>query len=377
MTARRVLVVCGEYPPLVGGIASLAEVVARELETRPDVELHLLAPGGSVETAPGRTRRALARPGSAVTSLATHLRNAVVVRRAAERIGADEVVFMDSAARARAFCSIPGARTTVYVHGTELLAPSGLGELVSRRVALQRRALDRADRVLANSRATAALVARAAPGVTPEVVHPCVDPERVFDPRRHARSPYADPAGTLILLTVARVVPRKGHDLVLRALARIRERLPLFRYYVVGDGPARGGLERLARELGLGDRVVFAGRVPTAELGAYYHHADLFVMLSRPAADGIEGFGLTYVEAGLSGITSVASDRDGAAEAVRHGVTGITVDPERVGDCAAAILSLALDPERRSRYAAAAREWAARELTPRAFVDRLLFYAHR
>jgi phosphatidylinositol alpha-1,6-mannosyltransferase len=372
MRTRRILLVCGEYPPLVGGIASLAEVVARELEARPEVELHLVGPVGSVETAPGRTSARLARPRGALTTVAAHLLNAFVVRRSADVAGVDEVVFMDAAARARAFPLIRRVRTTIYVHGTELLAPTRVGELISRRVALQRRALRRADRVLANSRATADLVERTVPGIPAEVLHPCFDPARVYRPDQHAQSPYPDPAGTLILLTVARLVPRKGHDLVLRALLRVRDRLPRFRYYIVGDGPARTDLERLARRTGLGDRVVFTGRVATAELGAYYHHADLFVMLSRRAPDGIEGFGLTYVEAGLSGTASVASSRDGAAEAVRHGITGITADPDRVDECAAAILSLAQDPDLRSRYASAAAEWAAQELSPRAFVDRLL-----
>jgi phosphatidylinositol alpha-1,6-mannosyltransferase len=376
MSGRRVLLVCGEYPPLVGGIASLAQVAARELESRDDVELHLLVPSGSVETAPGRTHSHLVRPGSSIFTAAIHLWNARTLMRTAARRRIDQVLFMDSAARAHAFGSASTLPTAIYVHGTELLAPSPLGELVSRRVALERRALGRAARVLANSRATAALLERAVPGVAVEVLHPCYDPDRTYRPGDHDRSPYPEPAGTLILLTVARLVPRKGHDAVIRALALARDRLGGFRYYIVGDGPARSDLEQLARAQGLGDRVVFTGRVPTAELGAYYHHADLFAMLSRRAQDGIEGFGLTYVEAGLSGTPSVASNRDGAAEAVRHGVTGVTVDPERPAECAAAIVSLARNPDRRQRLAAAARRWAEQRLSPRAFVDRLLD-AHR
>lgn len=376
MSARRVLLVCGEYPPLVGGIASLAQVAARELESRGDVELHLLVPSGSTETAPGRTHPHLARPRSAPLTAATHLWNARTLARTAAHHRIDQILFMDSAARAQAFGRTPPRPTTVYVHGTELLAPSRLGELVSRRVALQRRALGRATRVLANSRATATLLDRARPGIAVEVLNPCYDPARIYRPGDHDRSPYREPAGTLILLTVARLVPRKGHDAVIRALALARDRLGRFCYYIVGDGPARGDLGRLARAHGLGDRVVFAGRAPTSQLGAYYHHADLFVMLSHRAADGIEGFGLTYVEAGMSGTASVASNRDGAAEAVRNGVTGVTVDPERPDECAAAIASLARDPERRQRYAAAARRRAEQSLSPRAFVDRLLD-AHR
>lgn len=376
MRARRVLLVCGEYPPLVGGIASLAEVAAREIESRDGVELHLLVPAGSAQTAPGRTHPLLVRPGRAATTAAIHLWNARTLARTASRHRIDQILFMDSAARAHAFPPAPPQPAAIYVHGTELLAPSTLGELVSRRVALQRRALRRADRVLANSRATRDLLGRAVPGVTVEVLHPCYDPARVYRPGDHDSSPYPDPAGTLILLTVARLVPRKGHDAVIRALSRARGRLGRFRYYVVGDGPIRGDLERLAGAQGLGDRVVFTGRAPTSELGAYYHHADLFLMLSRRAADGIEGFGLTYVEAGLSGTASVASNRDGAAEAVRNGVTGVTVDPERPDECGAAIASLARDAERRQRFAAAARRRAEQSLSPRAFVDRLLD-AHR
>jgi phosphatidylinositol alpha-1,6-mannosyltransferase len=372
LTGRRVLLVCGEYPPLVGGIASLAAVVAREIESRDDVELHLLVPSGSTRTAPGRTHSLLVRPGRAAFTAAIQLWNARTLARTVARHRIDQILFMDSAARAHAFPAVSARSTAIYVHGTELLAPSFLGELISRRVALQRRALRRADRVLANSRATATLLGRSLPDVEVEVLYPCYDPARIYRTGVHDRTPYRAPAGTLILLTVARLVPRKGHDAVIRALALAGDRLGPYRYYIVGHGPAQRDLLRLARAHGLGDRVVFTGRVPTARLGAYYRHADLFLMLSKRATDGIEGFGLTYVEAGMSGTASVASNRDGAAEAVEDGVTGTTVDPERPAECAAAIVALARDPKRRRRYAAAARRRAEQSLSPRSFVDRLL-----
>jgi len=159
---------------------------------------------------------------------------------------------------------------------------------------------------------------------------------------------------------------------VMRLLARIDAQMPPYRYYIVGDGRHRPVLEELARQLGLTERVVFAGRVPTEELGAYYHHADLFVMLSQPARAGFEGFGLTYVEAGLSGTAAVGSQHDGAGEAVHHDVTGWTLSDDGDERAAGELLALVRDARRRQRYAEAAREWASRELDPARFVRELL-----
>src|SRR4029453_1227831 len=154
--------------------------------------------------------------------------------------------------------------------------------------------------------------------------------------------------------------------------ARIDGQLPPYRYYVVGDGPLRPVLERRAHELGLAERVVFTGSVPTERLGAYFHHADLFIMLSRPARTGFEGFGLAYVEAGLSGTAAVGSAHGGVGEAVKHDVTGWIVDTEQKERAAKDLLALAWDPNRRRRYADAARAWAIRELDPTRFARALL-----
>jgi D-amino-acid dehydrogenase len=264
------------------------------------------------------------------------------------------------------------APATVYVHGTELRASSGPGELLSRRLALQCAALRRAQRVFVNSHATGELLRAHVPDVEFRVRYPCYDPRRIYDPARHTENPYRAASGAFVLLTVSRVVERKGHDDVLRLLARIDGQLPPYRYYVVGDGPHRPVLQRRAHELGLSERVVFTGSVPTEQLGAYFHHADLFIMLSRPARTGFEGFGLAYVEAGLSGTAAVGSAHGGAVEAVQHDVTGWIVDTEQKERAAKDLLALAWDPNRRRRYADAARAWAMRELDPTRFARDLL-----
>jgi glycosyltransferase involved in cell wall biosynthesis len=372
MPRQPVLVVCTSAPPEIGGIASLLEICCASLMRSTDRELHLLCPPDTGGALAHVVHDRLVRPRQILFTLPIETFDALRFGRLMRRQRFGLVIFLDAAARLYGLRVAPAAPTVVYVHGTELRASSAPGELLSRRLALQRAALRRAERVLVNSHATGELLRAHLPDVEFQVLHPCYDPRRIYDPALHAENPYREPPGTFVLLTVSRVVERKGHDDVLRLLARIDGQLPPYRYYVVGDGPFRPVLERRAHELGLAERVVFTGSVPTERLGAYFHHADLFVMLSRPARTGFEGFGLAYVEAGLSGTAAVGSSHGGAVEAVRHDVTGLIVDPDDAERAAKDLLALAWDADRRRRYAGAARAWAMRELDPMRFAKELL-----
>jgi len=142
-----------------------------------------------------------------------------------------------------------------------------------------------------------------------------------------------EPAGDTVprLLTVARLSePRKNVDLVLQALARLKERYD-FRYTVVGDGALRTHLEGLAGQLGLAERVSFAGFVSRDDLKRHFARSDLFVLVSSILPGSHEGFGITYLEAAASGVPSLAARVAGAAEAVRDGVSGMFVGEPEVG----------------------------------------------
>lgn len=128
------------------------------------------------------------------------------------------------------------------------------------------------------------------------------------------------------LLTVCRLSePRKNVDKVLQALATLNGK-QRFRYTVVGDGPLRPELERLARGLGLGEVVRFTGFVNQSELLRIYANSDLMVLASSVSAASHEGFGIVYLEAAASGVPSLAARLAGAAEAVADGVSGMFVD---------------------------------------------------
>jgi phosphatidylinositol alpha-1,6-mannosyltransferase len=160
-----------------------------------------------------------------------------------------------------------------------------------------------------------------------------------------------------IMLTVARLVPHKGQDSAIRALAALRNEFPDLRYVMVGDGHYESRLRDLARELGVQDRVVFAGLLPESELAEAYATATLYVGLSRVDREiNVEGFGISFLEAAASGVPAVAGDSGGVRSAVRDGETGIVVPPQDIPSISAAIGSLLRDQSRRDAMARAARK---------------------
>jgi phosphatidylinositol alpha-1,6-mannosyltransferase len=156
-----------------------------------------------------------------------------------------------------------------------------------------------------------------------------------------------------LLVTVARLVPHKGQDVVIRALASLP---PDVRYLMVGDGHDRPRLESLARSCGVADRVVFSGALTDGALEEAYATATIYVGLSR--LDGgvnVEGFGISFVEASASGVAVVAGDSGGVRSAVRDGETGIVVPPEDIGAVGRALRRLLEDDAGRSAMGRAGR----------------------
>ena len=153
--------------------------------------------------------------------------------------------------------------------------------------------------------------------------------------------------GKKILVTVGRLVERKGHDLVLKAMSLMKD-YPDLHYCIAGAGPYRGRLEELAEELGVSDRVTFLGLVDENDLPDCYRLGDIFVMPNRTIpgkADSIEGFGMTFIEAGACGRPVIGGRSGGAFDAVEDGVTGYLIDPEKPDDLAEKITYLLDNPD--------------------------------
>jgi len=150
--------------------------------------------------------------------------------------------------------------------------------------------------------------------------------------------------GKNILLTVARIVERKGHDRVIEALPRILESVPDTVYVIVGRGGYERYLKEMVRKAGLENYVVFAGLVPWEELVRYYRSCDVFIMPNRTLPNGdTEGFGLVFLEANACGKPVIGGNAGGVPDAIVNWETGILVDGNSVEEIAKAAIQLLSD----------------------------------
>ncbi|MFJ1537306.1 glycosyltransferase family 4 protein [Micromonospora chalcea] len=239
------------------------------------------------------------------------------------------------------WAALPGARSALRRIGRGMDVTTYLGEYTRTRLA---RVLDGLTELR-----------RLAPGVDVDTYHPDVDGMKVRERLGLADRP--------VVVCVSRLVPRKGQDMLIRALPEIRRRVPGAALLVVGGGPYRSTLEKLARQSGLEQDVVFTGSVPSADLPAHYAAGDVYAMPCRTRNRGldVEGLGIVYLEAGAAGLPVVAGDSGGAPDAVRDGETGYVVGGRDVAQLADRVATLLADRDLARQFGAAGRAWVERE----------------
>lgn len=181
------------------------------------------------------------------------------------------------------------------------------------------------------------------------------------------------------LLAASRLVPEKGVRHTIRAFARLARTVPEATLTVIGDGRERQACERLARELGLGDRISFRGMLPRAEVYRQMREADVLVQHNVPSADGVEeSVAATLSEASAHGLPVVGTRSGGVPEAVLDGRTGFLVEPGDEAGMAEVVLRLHRDPEAGARMGAAGRAFVEQNFNLEAqnrLLERRLFEA--
>jgi phosphatidylinositol alpha-1,6-mannosyltransferase len=352
------LLVTNDFPPKVGGIQSYLWELWRRLPPERTVVLTTAYPGAAEWDA--------SQPFRVVRSRHRVLLPTPATREHIEQVAADvdaKVVVLDPALPLGLVGPRLHRRYAVVLHGAEVTVP---GRLPATRQLL-RRVVAGADHIIAAGGYPAAEARRATgdhamPPTT--LVPPGVDTERFrpldADERRRARRALGVTDDARLVVSVSRLVPRKGMDVLIDAAARLDH--PGLVILVAGTGRDRARLER--RAAALSAPVRFLGRVPDDDLPTLLGAADVFAMLCRNRWAGLEqeGFGIVFLEAAACGVPQVAGDSGGAAEAVVDGETGLVVRrPHDPDDVAAALRRLLTDDALRRRMGDQARHRAVHE----------------
>jgi phosphatidylinositol alpha-1,6-mannosyltransferase len=359
----RVLVVTNDFPPRPGGIQTFVHELVRRLP--PDDVLVYASQFRGWEAFDAAQPFRVVREHTSVL-----LPTPTVRRRAAalvEEHGAEAVLFGAAAPLgllAPALRDAGARRTLGLTHGHE----AGWAGYPAMRQVL-RAVGDRVDVLTylgdyTRSRIAAALHPDAAgrmqqltPGVDPAVFRPDVDGT--------AARARLGLSGRPVVVCVSRLMPRKGQDVLIRTLPQVRDAVPGTSLLLVGGGPDRRRLERLAAQSGVADHVVMTGSVPLPELPAHYAAGDVFAMPCRTRHLGldVEGLGIVYLEASATGLPVVAGMSGGAPDAVLPGETGYVVGGSDDAQVTDVLVRLLRSPDERARLGAAGRAWVGREWT--------------
>jgi phosphatidylinositol alpha-1,6-mannosyltransferase len=362
----KVLIVTNDFPPRRGGIQSFVHALATRLPAD-GVVVYAPAWDGAAAFDAQQPFPVIRHPGSLMLPVRP------VARRAAALLaehGCDTVLFGAAAplgllapglraAGARrivgithgheaGWAALPGARSLLRRIGEHTDALTYLGEYFRVRLA---RAL--------TPQAAARLV-RLAPGVDTTVFRPGTEGKAV-----RARLGLA---GRPVVLCVSRLVPRKGQDTLIRAWPRVlaaraaaggQEPVLL----IVGDGPYRKDLDRLAGRLGVTGSVRFTGPVPEADLPGYYAAADIFAMPCRTRRGGldVEGLGIVYLEASAAGLPVIGGDSGGAPDAIEPGESGYVVPGRDPSALVSRLTALLADPVAAAATGEKGQAWVHRE----------------
>lgn len=346
----KVLIVTFEYPPFAGGIATWALTLAESL-AGPGCAVRVLAPwypGCEALDATLDSTTVRMRVGHGTRELVRFVPGLLHVRRELAWFRPGVALLASDLAHGvgAAACAAAGVPYVPVVHGSEVakhFPPRTLKQRVQG-MALAR-AYRRASRVVCVSAYVRGLMVDAGfdpdrievvrNGIPRSLLEAPRDPDREGELRR--RFGVGDAP---VILTFARLTPRKGQDMVIRGLPRILERHPGVRYMVAGGGDDASRLQALAREVGVAEAVVFTGSVDEADKLALLDLCEVYVLPSREEAQRVEGLGIALLEAAARGKPLVAGRHGGVPEVVEDGANGWLVDPHDPAAVADAVLRL-------------------------------------
>jgi phosphatidylinositol alpha-1,6-mannosyltransferase len=361
---KKILIATIEFPPQKGGIANYLDGLAGALPVERVVVLCPKNPSPSLPFKKGESykvyRKKLISRMPFIwpkwLPMVWHLWR-TARREKVEAILVGQVLPVGTAAMIiKRFLKIP---YFVSCHGMDILTAAGDPQ----KKKLMNKILEQASGVLSNSEFTKnELIKLAVPESKIIVVYPCVTkkdgipPDKILEIKN--RLGLADKK---IILTVGRLVARKGQDKVIEAMPVILEKIPNAIYVIVGDGPESEKLKIKSEKLKLENNILFTGEIFEEKKAAFYQLCDLFIMMPRQIGSDVEGFGTVYLEANQYGKPVVAGRSGGVAEAVVDGVTGLIVDSENVDQISETAIKILSDENLAKKIGEQGRERVEKE----------------
>ncbi len=383
----KVLIYTNEYPPFLGGLATTSHKLAIGFADS-GMDLVVLAPGYSGEDSEFDRQlgaRVVRIPGLGSSwikylPLVAFVLGWFYLLLTLSREKPDTVLFITEEAEAVGGCvprysfkpvvRVAGSGITTCFHGKKFTKKLMRWPL--------RRLYANAVRIIAVSNYTKGLLEGiGVPSEKITVIYNGVEDELLTTEPNQAnieslKETYGIIGNKPLLLTVARVLPRKGQDNVIRSMPMILDKYPETKYIVVGDGRYLESFKTLADELGVGDNVVFTGGVPHSKTVDFVDMCDLFVMPNRYWNNKVEGLPNALLEASARGKPILAGNHGGSVEAVENGVTGLLVDPESPGDIAMAIITLLDDRAKARRFGQNGRDLVQKRHTHRMMIEQYI-----
>ncbi len=353
----RILLITNDFPPRVGGIQVYLDNIYRRLAARHDVTVFAPAHPGDVGYDAQQPFEIVRHPGRVYWPTSSIGRRARALASRADVVAFGAVVPMNLIGRRL------DRPVVVHTHGFEVAwarlpalrqALRSIGRHASLVTVVSEYCRRYIEDAIAGQEQDA--IAGHAPrlemlktGVDLDAFNPDVDGGEVR--KRFGLE------GRPVVACISRLVARKGQDQIIKALPAVLREVPDAAVLLVGGGPRKNDLQRLAVRTGVAERVVFAGEVPWHDLPPAYAAADVFAMPARSRLSGleVEGLGLVYLEAQACGRPAITGDSGGAPEAVIPGRTGLVVPGLDTSALSRAIVQLLGDPAAAAAMGAAGR----------------------
>ena len=339
------VLVTNDFPPKIGGIQSYLWELWSRLDPNSFVVLTASSHGGADEFDREQAARGIRIHRYPSKVLTPSVALAHEVDRLAVHYGADTVI-IDPVLPLGLLGRMLKVRYVLVAHGAEVAIPARLPVVAN----VMRYLLRKSGGVICAGGYPAEIISDLSQNVPLYQIPPGVDASR-FKPltaeKKHAvRSKLGIGDDEKVVLSVSRLVPRKGMDILIKAASKLSGSFPQLRVVIVGKGRDRGRLERIARSSNA--KVTFFGGVPDELLPDLYGMADIFAMICRDRWMGMEqeGFGIVFLEAAACGLPQIAGKSGGSHEAVVNNVTGFVIErPKDAGDVARALRRLLTDAQ--------------------------------